>query len=115
MQMNNKLSIEAQNDFEKDFFKIMYNPVFGKTTENVTKYKHTKLVTTERRRNYLVSEPNYIAQKVSPKTEMKKTQITMNKIYLRINFVYLGLSILDLSKTAMQEFWFDYMKPKYGE
>ena len=50
-----------------------------------------------------------------PTIEMKKTQITMNKLYLGINFVYLGLSILDLSKTAMQEFWFDYMKPKYGE
>ena len=40
---------------------------------------------------------------------MKKTQITMNKR------VYLGLSILDLSKTLMYEFWYDYIKPKYGE
>ena len=56
---------------KKTFFKIMYNPAFGKTLENVTKYKHTKLVTTERRRNYLVSEPNYIAQKVSPKTYLQ--------------------------------------------
>ena len=61
--MNNKLRIEAQNDFEKDSFKIMNNRVFGKTMKNVRKYKHVKLVTTERRRNCLVSEPNYIAHK----------------------------------------------------
>ena len=107
--MNNKLRIEAQNDFEKDSFKIMNNLVSGKTMKNVRKYKHVKLVTTKGRRNCLVSVPNYIAHKFFkllftenlPATEMKKTQITMNKLYLRINFVYLGLSILDLSETAM--------------
>ena len=56
--MNTDLSKKAKNDFEKDFLKLMKNAAFGKTMENVRKHRHIKLVTTERRRNYLVSEPN---------------------------------------------------------
>ena len=50
---------KARNDFEKDFFKLMNNAVFGKSMENVRKDRDIKLITTERRRNYLVLEPNY--------------------------------------------------------
>ena len=50
---------KTNNDFEKDFFKLMSNSVFGGTMENVTKQRDIKLVTKERRKNYLVSEPNY--------------------------------------------------------
>ena len=57
--MNTKLRQKAKNNFEKDFFKLMNNAVFRKTVENVRKYRNIKPVTTERRRNYLVSEPNY--------------------------------------------------------
>ena len=57
--MNVKLRIEAKNDSEKDFFKLMNNSVFGKTVENVRKHRDTKLVITDKRRNQLVSEPNY--------------------------------------------------------
>ena len=91
----------------------MNNAVFGKNMENVSKDRDIKLVTTERRRNYLVSEPNYHTTKFFTENllaiEMRKTQILMNKP------VYLGLSILDLSKTVMYKFWYDYVKPKYGE
>ena len=61
--------------------------------------RNIKFETTERRRNYLVSEPNYHTTKFFTENlltaEMKKTQILMNKP------VYLGLSILNLSKTVM--------------
>ena len=69
--------------------------------------------TTETRRNYLVSGPYYHTTKFFTEnllaTEIRKTQILMNKS------VYLGLPILDLSKTVIYEFWYDYVKPKYGE
>ena len=91
----------------------MNNAVFGKTMENVRKHRNIKLVTVERRINYLVAEPNYHTTKFFTENllaiEMRKTQILMNKP------VYLVLSILDLSKTVTYEFWYEYVKPKYGE
>ena len=106
--MNSKLRTEAKNDFEKDFFKLMNNTVFGKTMENVRKLKDIKLVTTDKRRNYLVSEPNYHATKSFSENllaiEMRKIKMKMNKP------VYLGLSILEINKTLMYEFWYDYVK-----
>ena len=57
--MNTKLRTEAKNDFGKDFFKLMNNAAFGKTVENVRKHRDIKLVKANKRRNYLVSEPNY--------------------------------------------------------
>ena len=57
--MNTDIRKKAKNDFEKDFFKLMNNAVFGKTMENKRKHRDIKLVATERRRNYLVSEPSY--------------------------------------------------------
>ena len=111
--MNTKLRTEAKNDFEKDFFKLMNNSVFGKTMENVRNHRDIKLVTTDERRKKLVSEPNYHTTKWFDKEflaiEMNKTKILMNKP------VYLGQAILDISKTLMYEFWYDYLKPKYGD
>ena len=79
--MNTKLRTEAKNDFEKDFFKLMNNAVFRKTMENVRKHRDIKLVTTDKRRNQLASEPNYHTQKYFSENlmaiEMKKTKIKM--------------------------------------
>ena len=64
IKMNTDLRKIAKNDFQKDFFKLMNNAVFGRTMENVRKHRDIILVTTERRRNYLVSEPNYHTRKL---------------------------------------------------
>ena len=108
--MNTKLRTEAKNEFEKDFFKLMNNSVFGKTMENVRKHRDIKLVTTNEKRNKLVSEPNYHTTTYFSENllaiEMRKTKIIMNKP------VYLGQAILDISKTLMYEFWYDYIKLK---
>ena len=91
----------------------MNNAVFGKAMENMRNYRDIKLVTTKRRKNYLVSEPNYHTIKFFKENlsaiEMRKMQIIMHKA------VYLESSILNLSKTITYEFWYDFVKPKYGE
>ena len=78
---NTKQRQDAKTNFEKDLFKLMNNAVFGKSMENVRKYRDIKLVRTERRRNYLVSKPNYHATKFFKENllaiEMKNTQIIM--------------------------------------
>ena len=109
---NTELRKAAPDDFKKDFFKLINNSVFGKTMENIRKHRDTKLVTTDKKRSKLVSEPNYhtinlISEDLSI-IEMKKTKVKMNKP------TYLGLLILEISKTLMYEFWYDYMKPKYN-
>ena len=80
--MNTKLRTDAKNDFQKDFFKLMNNAVFGKTMENVRKHRDIKLVTTDKRRNQLLSEPNYHTIKYFSENvlaiEMKKTLYQQN-------------------------------------
>ena len=99
------------NDSEKDFFKLMNNAVFGKTMENVRKHRDIKLVKTVKKRNKLVSEPNFHTMKLIDNNlaiiEMRKVKVKMNKP------IYLELSILDISKITMYEFWYDYVKIKY--
>ena len=99
IDMNTELRKNAKNDFEKDFFKLMNNSVFGKTMENVRNHRDIKLVTTDKRRSILVSELNYHSSKYISKDlmiiEMRKVEVKMNKP------IYLGRAILDVSKTLM--------------
>ena len=101
--MNTKLRKEAKNEFEKDFFKLMNNSVFGKTMENVRKHRDIKLVTTEEKRIKLLSRPNYHTTKQFSENlltiEMKKTKVKINKP------IYLGMSILDISETLILHGW----------
>ena len=108
-----KLRKGAKNEFEKEFFKLMNNFVFGKIMENIRNHRDIKLVTRSEKRNKLVSEPNYYTTKHFSENlltiEIKKTKVNMNKP------IYIGMSILDISKTLMYEFWYDYIKPKYQD
>ena len=113
IEMNTNLRTKAKNNFEKDFFKLMNNSVFGKTMENIRNRVNVKLVNTQERLKKLVAKPNL---KSPPKifsenlvsVHLKKTSLTMDKP------VYLGMCILDLSKTIMYDFHYNYIKPKYG-
>ena len=100
--MNTKLRTEAKYDF----FKLMNNVCFGRIMENIRKNRDIKLVATNRRRNYLVLEPNYHATKFirSRNEKKKKTRVKMNKP------VDIDLSILEISKTLTYEFWYDSIK-----
>ena len=113
IDFNTDLRMKATNEFEKDFIKLMNSAVFGKTMENVRKRRDIKLVRTDKKRNKLVSEPNYHTMKLIddnlPIIEMRKVKVKMNKP------IYLGLSILELSKITMYEFWYDHVKIKYED
>ena len=89
----------------------MCNAVFGKSMEQVRNHRDIRLVTTDKKRCQLVSESNYHTTKRFSKDliaiEMKNTEIKMNKP------IYVELAKLDISKTLMYEFWYDYLKPKY--
>ena len=110
--MNTELRKKTQNEFEKNLFKLMKNNFF-KTMENVRNHSEIKLVTSDKRRKILVSEPNYHSHKKFSEylmaIEMKKTRVKIAKP------LYLGMSILDISKKLMHEFWYDYIVPKYGD
>ena len=105
--MKIKLSTEAKNDFFKKIFKVMINFVFENIMENVRKHRDIKIVTTNKRSNQLVCEPNYHTNKWFPEglleTEIKKVKVKMNK---PVNLV---LSILEISKTLMCKSWWDYI------
>ena len=106
------LRTQAKNEFDKDFFKLMNNAVFGKTMENIRNRVNIKLINTEEQLKKLAAKPNYNGRKIFSENlvsvHMKKTSLTMNKP------VYLGMCILDLSKTLMFDFHYKYIKPKYG-
>ena len=110
---NTALRKVAKNEFEKDFFKLMNNSVFGKMIENVRKRREIKLIVTEEGRKKLVSEPNYASCTTFldhlMAIEMRKTRVLMDKPIL------VGQAILDKSKEFMYQFYYEYLKPKYKE
>ena len=111
--LNTDLRTAAENDFEKDFFKRTNNSVFGKTMENIRNRVDIKLVNNEKRAEKLSAKPNfnhcYIFSENLVAIHMKKTKLVFNKP------VYLGMCILDLSKTLMYDFHYNYIKRKYGD
>ena len=112
IMLNTRLRTAAKNEFEKGFFKLMNNSVFGKTMENIRDRKDMKLVTSEQKYQKFAMEPNfkdgYPFLKDSFAVEMGRTKIKVNRP------VYLRQAILDIRKTLMHEFHYDYMRLKYG-
>ncbi|CAH3171261.1 unnamed protein product, partial [Porites lobata] len=113
IRKNTELRKEADNSFEKDFFKLMNNSVFGKTIENIRKRQNIKLVDNRKAALKLSKKPNFERATIFDKNliaaHMKKTEIYFNKP------VYVGQAILDLSKTLMFDFHYKYIQPKYGK
>ena len=111
IDMNTKLRAKAINDFEKDFFKLMNNSIFGKTMENIRNRRDIKLVNNRDSAKKYVAKPNFKHLNIFSESliaiHMKKTSLTFDKP------VYLGLCILDLSKTVMYDFHYNYIKTKY--
>ena len=113
IKKNTELRKTAANSFEKDFFKLMNNSVFGKTIENIRKRQNIILIDNREKAKKLTSRPNFNRATIFDKNliavHMKKTEVYFNKP------VYVGQSILDLSKTLMFDFHYNYIQKKYKD
>ena len=113
IRKNTELRKKAVNSFEKDFFKLMNNSVFGKTIENISKRQNIEFVDNRKKAVKLTSRPNFDRATIFDKNliavHMKKTEVYFNKP------VYVGQAILDLSKTLMFDFHYNYIKKKYKD
>ena len=113
IDFNTEKRKSAKNDFEKDFFKLMNNSVFGKTMENIRKRVDVRLVTDENKLLKLASKPTYVSSKI-----FNENLVAVHKIKETLTLnrpAYVGTCILDLSKTLMYDFHYNYIKDKYGD
>lgn len=111
IMLNTNLRQNAKNPFEKDFFKLMNNSVFGKTIENIRNRVDIKLVSTEKQVRKLSSKINF-----EKATIFSESLVAVHMKRLRIRFdkpVYLGMSILDISKTLMFDMHYNFIKKKF--
>ena len=113
IDFNTEKRKNAKNAFEKDFFKLMNNSVFGKTMENIRKRVDVRLVTDENKLLKLASKPTYVSSKI-----FNENLVAVHKIKETLTLnrpAYVGMCILDLSKTLMYDFHYNYIKDKYKE
>ena len=113
IDFNTEKRKHAKNSFKKDFFKLMNNSLFGKTMENLHKRVDIRLVTDEKKLDKLTSKPTFISSKIFNENLMAvhkvKETLTLNSP------AYVGMCILDLSKTLMYDFHYNYIKKKYND
>ena len=112
IDFNTQKRTHAKNSFEKDFFKLMNNSVFGKTMENIRKRVDVRLVTSKEKLLKLASKPTYVSSKI-----FNENLVAVHKIKETLTLnrpAYVGMCILDLSKTLMYDFHYNYIKHKYG-
>ena len=112
IDFNTQKRTQAKNSFEKDFFKLMNNSVFGKTMENIRKRVDVRLITDEKKLLKMASKPTYVSSKI-----FNENLVAVHKIKETLTLnrpAYVGMCILDLSKTLMYYFHYNYIKEKYG-
>ena len=112
IDFNTKKRTNANNSFEKDFFKLMNNSVFGKTMENIRKRVDVRLITDEKKLLKMASKPTYVSSKI-----FNENLVAVHKIKETLTLnrpAYIGMCILDLSKTLMYDFHYNYIKRKYN-
>ena len=112
IDFNTQKRTNAKNAFEKDFFKLMNNSVFGKTMENIRKRVDVRLVTDEKKLLKMAAKPTYVSSKI-----FNENLVAVHKIKETLTLnrpAYVGMCILDLSKTLMYDFHYNYIKQKYG-
>ena len=112
INFNTQKRTQAKNSFEKDFFKLMNNSVFGKTMENFRKRVDVRLITNEKKLLKMVSKPTYVSSKI-----FNENLVAVHKIKETLTLnrpAFVGMCILDLSKTLMYNFHYNYIKEKYG-
>ena len=112
IDFNTQKRTHAKNSFEKDFFKLMNNAVFGKTMENIRKRVDVRLVTSKEKLLKMTSKPTYVSSKI-----FNENLVAVHKIKETLTLnrpAYVGMCILDLSKTLMYDFHYNYIKHKYG-
>ena len=113
IDFNTEKRKDAKNAFEKDFFKLMNNSVFGKTMENIRKRVDVRMVTDEKKLLKMASKPTYVSSKI-----FNDNLVAVHKIKETLTLnrpAYVGMCILDLSKTLMYDFHYNYIKNKYKD
>ena len=113
IDFNTQKRTVAKNSFEKDFFKLMNNSVFGKTMENIRKRVDVRLITDEKKLLKMASKPTFVSSKI-----FNENLVAVHKIKETLTLnrpAYVGMCILDLSKTLMYDFHYNYIKEKYGD
>ena len=112
IDFNTQKHASAKNAFEKDFFKLMNNSVYGKTCENLRKRVDVRLVTDQNKLSKVASKPTYVNSKI-----FTEDLVAVHKIKETLKLdrpAYVGMCILDLSKTLMYDFHYNYIKKRYN-
>jgi len=114
IDFNTKKRQECKTDFEKDFFKLMNNSIFGKTCENIRNRTNIKIVKTEKEAEYYAKKPNFKRREFLINNKLGLVELGINEIKYN-KPIMVGFSVLELSKVLMYDFHYNVMKKRYGD